>query len=280
MSSPNELSLNFDPEADGSAPTRPDRRVSRPRLNIPVLRLSSVAGGSPAPPGSPVITIPLTPGPGGLPSGHPGAGMLQLYPTKAGEFMFKRFEGFRDFTMNTAKSGLSHGEKTAFWLYNKVRSWSKKWFTHIFLFLVVLTYSLVGAVIFIAVEGTSEEAERADVRQERSDMLQDVRKLAFDPQYADAEEWEGAATRRVREFEDRLHEAFKHGHVVNDTKVWSFWNAVFYCGTIYTTIGAVQVGISNEVRSFEGCKAETQRRQPILIGFNAVTIINSSIYKI
>jgi hypothetical protein len=70
--------------------------------------------------------------------------MLQVYPNKASEFMFKQFEGFKDFTMNTAKSGLSAGEKTAFWMYSKVRAWSRNWFTHIFLFLVVLCYSLVG----------------------------------------------------------------------------------------------------------------------------------------
>ena len=75
-------------------------------------------------------------------------GMLQVYPNKASEFMFKQFEGFKDFTMNTAKSGLSVGEKTAFWLYNKVRAWSKNWFTHIFLFLVVLSYSLIGMAAF------------------------------------------------------------------------------------------------------------------------------------
>jgi hypothetical protein len=81
------------------------------------------------------IPISVTPGP---------FGMLQVYPNKASEFMFKQFEGFKDFTMNTAKSGLSAGEKTAFWMYAKVRAWSRNWFTHIFLFLVVLSYSLIG----------------------------------------------------------------------------------------------------------------------------------------
>ncbi|KAJ8865807.1 hypothetical protein PR048_033329 [Dryococelus australis] len=248
MSSPNELTVNFDPEdVEGGAPTRPERRVSRPRLNIPVLRLSSAAG-SPAPPGSPVITIPITPV-GVAPKGHPHMGMLQLYPTKAGAFMFKRFEGFKDFTMNTAKSGLSVGEKTAFWLYNKVRSWSKRWFTHIFLFLVVLSYSLLGATMFVAVEGTNEEAERAFVHRERSSMLQDLRRLALDPQYVDEAEWEGAAVNHMLKFEEQLYEAFKHGHTHEHTKVWSFWNAVFYCGTIYTTIGECRRCVFSTVRT-------------------------------
>lgn len=74
-------------------------------------------------------------------------------PGKASEYMFKQFEGFKDFTMNTAKSGLSVGEKSAFWMYNKVSAWSKKWFTHIFLFMVIMAYTAAGAAIFMAVEG-------------------------------------------------------------------------------------------------------------------------------
>lgn len=76
-----------------------------------------------------------------------------MYPQKASEFMFKQFEGFRDFTMNTAKSGLSFGEKYSFWLFNKISKWSRNWFTHLFLTFVVLLYSLAGAFIFVHIEG-------------------------------------------------------------------------------------------------------------------------------
>lgn len=76
-----------------------------------------------------------------------------MYHNKASDFMFKQFEGFKDFTMNTAKSGLSAGEKSAFWFYNKLRLLSKKWFTHFFLFLCLLLYSVIGALVFVALEG-------------------------------------------------------------------------------------------------------------------------------
>ncbi|XP_055707060.1 uncharacterized protein LOC129804065 [Phlebotomus papatasi] len=71
------------------------------------------------------------------------------HPAKYGDFMSKQFEGIKDFT----KLGLGHGEKVALWVYEKFSSWSKKWFTHIFLVIVVLLYSLAGAYIFKAVEG-------------------------------------------------------------------------------------------------------------------------------
>lgn len=46
-----------------------------------------------------------------------------LYNQKAGDFMFKQFEGLNRFT----KSGLSVGEKSVVWLYTKFRSWSRNW---------------------------------------------------------------------------------------------------------------------------------------------------------
>lgn len=79
---------------------------------------------------------------------------MHMYSNKASDFMFKQFEGFKDFTMNTAKSGLSAGEKSAFWFYNKLKLLSKKWFTHFFLTVCLVLYSIIGAVIFMALEGT------------------------------------------------------------------------------------------------------------------------------
>lgn len=46
-----------------------------------------------------------------------------LYAQKAGDFVFKQFEGLNRFT----KSGLSVGEKSVVWLYAKFRTWSQKW---------------------------------------------------------------------------------------------------------------------------------------------------------
>lgn len=116
-----------------------------------------------------------------------------LYANKASEFVFSQFKGIKDLT----KSGLSVGEKSAFWLYEKVcviscvslmwitdyqnksplisvlkisaqvSSWSKRWFTHIFLFVIVLLYSIGGAMIFVTIEGTNEEVAHGNIRKER-----------------------------------------------------------------------------------------------------------------
>lgn len=67
------------------------------------------------------------------------SGALSGYPESEANFMFKQLEGFRDFT----KAGLGQGEKVAIWIYEKFSTWSKKWFTHIFLILVLFLFSLV-----------------------------------------------------------------------------------------------------------------------------------------
>lgn len=77
----------------------------------------------------------------------------EMYNGGAGKFMFRQFEGFKDFTFASAKSGLNLGEKSAFYIYEKFSKWSRQWFTHCFLFLVIFLYSLAGASIFVYVEG-------------------------------------------------------------------------------------------------------------------------------
>lgn len=57
----------------------------------------------------------------------------------------------------------------------QVSSWSKRWFTHIFLFVVILLYSIAGAMIFIAVEGTVEETTRSNIRKIRYVQKQNLK---------------------------------------------------------------------------------------------------------
>ncbi|XP_035792725.1 potassium channel subfamily K member 18-like isoform X2 [Anopheles albimanus] len=184
------------------------------------------------------------------PDGVPVAGSEQpdytdyysMYPAKAGEFMFKQLEGFRDFTMNTAKSGLGVGEKSVFWMYTKITRWSRNWFTHIFLFLMLFLYSVAGAALFIAVEGTHEKKMETNVNHAKRILAKNLRILALDREKLenpDPDIWEGRAINLVEEYSAVLYQSYKEGSFENkqNKKTWSFWNAVFYCGTIYTTIG-------------------------------------------
>lgn len=46
--------------------------------------------------------------------------------------------------------------------------------------------------------------------------------------------WEGKANNLLQIFEDIVVNSTKSGAT---QKAWTFWNSMFYCGTIYTTIG-------------------------------------------
>lgn len=71
------------------------------------------------------------------------------YKRKQSVFDFAAVNGIKDFT----KAGLGVGEKSAFWLYNKFKSWSRKSFTHVFLTVVLVLYTIGGAFIFESIEG-------------------------------------------------------------------------------------------------------------------------------
>lgn len=68
---------------------------------------------------------------------------------KASVFVFDQFNN----AMLKARSGLGFGEKCAYWLYNKLYALSRKWFTHCFLSIVIILYTIGGALVFVAIEG-------------------------------------------------------------------------------------------------------------------------------
>lgn len=107
-----------------------------PYINTGLSNPSQFGGGAPQwPPSTPYVN-PFTPQP------YPNAGEISS--------MFQQFEGLKEWT----KSGLNMGEKSAFYIYEKFSRWSRKWFTHIFLLTIVSLYSVAGAFIFMAIEGT------------------------------------------------------------------------------------------------------------------------------
>ncbi|KPJ05196.1 TWiK family of potassium channels protein 18 [Papilio xuthus] len=161
---------------------------------------------------------------------------MQIYQNKASEFMFKQFEDLKDFTMDTAKTSLSVGEKFAFWFYNKLKWLSKKWFTHLLLLVCLSAFSIVGGIIFTALEASSEQKYDKRLSQIRRDAAITIigitnNKTAFEDTIA-------SIVIYLKDYENNYSDCMKHLND-NDTvkNTWTFWNSVFYAGTIFTTIG-------------------------------------------
>lgn len=72
----------------------------------------------------------------------------------------------------------------------------------------------------------------------RDKTLTTIRELCNDQVLAtNSDLWNGRARNELMKYEEHLYDYFKRGLSDHEQKVWTFWNAVFYCGTIYTTIG-------------------------------------------
>ncbi|CAG9760150.1 unnamed protein product [Ceutorhynchus assimilis] len=159
----------------------------------------------------------------------------QKYGRRASVFIFEHLSDMKD-------AGLGIGEKCNYWMYGKIRLLSNKWFTHCFLIIVMILYTVGGAVIFLTVEGQNETRliER-DINLEVKALINELRiKSLSVPEQFSEKEWIGEAARRLERFESKLTAAFKqHPLVVShiNGRVWTIWNAVVYCSTLYTTIG-------------------------------------------
>jgi len=175
----------------------------------------------------------------------PGAPQWPLYANPfTGANMYKQFEGFCDFTMASAKSGLGFGEKFAFYLYEKFSTWSKKWFTHIFLFLCMFLYSLAGAYILMACEGPPQKQAFIDFVKIRTDFSQQLYGLARSEHSDNLTSWQVEVEKAMKPFMNDITDLFKKGYFDIDRSEnrrppeWNnIWSAMFFCGTVFTTIG-------------------------------------------
>lgn len=79
------------------------------------------------------------------------------------------------------------------------------------------------------------------MRNERYRVIRELQRMAIErPQLTSIGEWEGDAANLLEDFEDFVIEAYKtHTLIVSNhgPKIWTLWNSMVYCSTIYTTIG-------------------------------------------
>lgn len=59
--------------------------------------------------------------------------------------------------------------------------------------------------------------------------------------------WKGDLENNLLDYEKVMHDAWSEGVYDQAPAKWSFWNAMFFCGTVYTTIGKCLLSFINNL---------------------------------
>ncbi|XP_054167199.1 TWiK family of potassium channels protein 18-like isoform X2 [Oppia nitens] len=115
------------------------------------------------------------------------------------------------------------------------KQFSEKWFSHVLLLIFLILYGFIGAYVFVTLEGPNEISIKTSVSNMRENI---IRELWWSSQKFTKGWWDKLAKIRMKEFERQLHEACIAEQTTDSEKSdWTFWHALFFSSTIFTTIG-------------------------------------------
>lgn len=145
--------------------------------------------------------------------------------------------------------GLSQAnDETVLWIH-KFTKRNKNWLTLVKILTVLIVYSVIGAFVFLAIEGEHEKRQLVVIDKERYILLTELYLLASNQTgLQDKQQWILEAMKLVDQYEKQLYESYHEFNVVrNKGDKWGFWNTLFYCGTVYTTIGYGHIAPSTDL---------------------------------
>lgn len=106
------------------------------------------------------------------------------------------------------------------------------------LVLMLVVYTVVGALIFVAIEAPNEAHYKSNVMEIRRNMVSKLLNSSQHLKHQDTLAWGNDTEQLLLNYEKQIMEAYKNGiNTPSDMQVWNFWGALFFCGTTYTTIG-------------------------------------------
>lgn len=127
-----------------------------------------------------------------------------------------------------------HTKSSLIRIIEALKRFSEKWFSHVLLLLFLAIYACLGAYIFISFEATNEHFEKQTIIDFRMKIVNDSwnARDRLKPAYFEF------LRMRFEEYEHLLNKACALGMSSSSLEnQWTFWGALFYSMTVFTTIG-------------------------------------------
>lgn len=116
-----------------------------------------------------------------------------------------------------------------------IKHLSEKWFSHILLLLFLAVYACLGAYIFISFEASTEQWEKQYIIDIRARIVNESWSEAHNLNEVD---YLDLIKARLEDYERTLNRACSSGMTSGSLEnQWTFWGALFYSMTVFTTIG-------------------------------------------
>jgi len=100
------------------------------------------------------------------------------------------------------------------------------------LIIILLTYSFLGAVVLHHAEYDREQEQLRQLAQHKRRCVDDI--VRASSQHV-TENWNLSLI--VEKLVDEYVEHKEHLRPLSNAPEWSYWGALFFCGTVFTTVG-------------------------------------------
>lgn len=116
-----------------------------------------------------------------------------------------------------------------------IKRFSEQWFSHVLLLMFLAVYACLGAYVFISFEAPSEQWEKQLIIDTRFRIVNESYDIAKEKS---RDEFIDIFRNKFEDYERLLNKACASGMTSSSLEnQWTFWGALFYSMTVFTTIG-------------------------------------------